>query len=655
MRFMTRRGGLAHVGAATALAVLSVLLLSLAAFGDAAVISPVELLSMALDFVPIALGWLVWRGAPVSVIGPALTWAGAATVTTRAVEVWGLTDTSGAPWWGSGVAAVLGPGVWPWQLMGFVALVMLFPDGLLPGRRWRVVTALGPTAAMMINVGLSGTGPGEDNPPTGWQLPLLLSGLLVLLVCLGGAVWSLAVRFRTGEPHVRGQLRWMLLATSSVPVLLVAGWILEGVGVPAKVAYGGFLIGVLVLVPAAVAVAVLQHDLLDIDELISSSVAALLTSLVSAGIFAAAVWLLGSGLTGPSRLGPTGAAFVTALCLLPLYRRLHHVVGRVTDRERTVALAAVGRFIEQVRDGTATPEQIEDVLRIALDDPNLRLGLMVPGTPGLVDLRGGDILTDSPANEVSLRTGDVEVGVLFLGRPSARRRRLAIAATTAARLPIEMSRLRLELRSTLADVTSSRSRLVTAVTEERRRLERDLHDGAQQSIVAVGMRLRSIQRRLPSDEAAREELDGAVEALEHTVAELRRIAHGVRPSRLDDGLTVALRALSVVTPVPLDVSVCELPTDGGKNDTLVTTAYFVVAEAVANAWKHAQADHVVVRVEEIEGTDGTGLRVEVCDDGVGGVEPSTSLIALRDRVASVGGRLDVVSPVGGGTRVTALL
>ncbi|MDQ3612133.1 MAG: histidine kinase, partial [Actinomycetota bacterium] len=180
-------------------------------------------------------------------------------------------------------------------------------------------------------------------------------------------------------------------------------------------------------------------------------------------------------------------------------------------------------------------------------------------------------------------------------------------------------------------------------------------DGAQQSIVAVGMRLRSIQRRLPSDAAAREELDGAVEALEHTVAELRRIAHGVRPSRLDDGLTVALRALSVVTPVPLDVHVCELPTDGGKNDTLVTTAYFVVAEAVANAWKHAQADHVVVRVEEIEGTDGTGLRVEVCDDGVGGVEPSTSLIALRDRVASVGGRLDVVSPVGGGTRVTALL
>lgn len=655
MRFMTRRGGLAHVGAATALAVLSVLLLSLAAFGQAAVISPLEVLSMALDFVPIALGWLVWRGAPVSVIGPALTWAGAATVTTRAVEVWGLTDTSAAPWWGSGAVAVLGPGVWPWQLMGFVALVMLFPDGLLPGRRWRVVTALGPAAAMMINVGLSGTGPGEDNPPTGWQLPLLLSGLLVLLVCLGGAVWSLAVRFRTGEPHVRGQLRWMLLATSSVPVLLVAGWILAGLGVPAEVAYGGFLVGVLVLVPAAVAVAVLQHDLLDIDELVSSSVAALLTSLASAGIFAGTVWLLGSGLTGPSGLGPTGAAFVTALCLLPLYRRLHHVVGRVTDRERTVALAAVGRFIEQVRDGTAAPEQIEDVLRVALDDPNLRLGLMVPGTPGLVDLRGGDILTGSPANEVSLRTGDVEVGVLCLGRPSARRRRLAIAATTAARLPIEMSRLRLELRSTLADVTSSRSRLVTAVTEERRRLERDLHDGAQQSIVAVGMRLRSIQRRLPGDAAAREELDGAVEALEHTVAELRRIAHGVRPSRLDDGLTVALRALSVVTPVPLDVSVCELPTDGGKNDTLVTTAYFVVAEAVANAWKHAQADHVVVRVEEIEGTDGTGLRVEVCDDGVGGVEPATSLTALRDRVASVGGRLDVVSPVGGGTRVTALL
>lgn len=645
MRAVTRAAGRVWVGSATLVAVAAAVVIAAAVLGPAGVVAEWEAVG-ALDLVPVALGWLVLRGAPTSPVGPALAWMGTATVTVRAVEVWGLTAAGPGPWWGSHVAAFVGPGVWPWQLMGFFALVLLFPKGLAPGRVWLAVAVLGPAAALMINIALAGSDPRAQEMPAGWRTPMLLVGLLLLLVALGGAVACLVVRFRRGDELTRLQLRWVLLAAASVPVLLAVSWVVVDLGVPGPIAYGGFLIGILVLVPAAVTLAVLRHDLLDIEQLISSTVAVLLTAVASAGLFATVVWVLGSGLAGPSGLGATAASFVTALCLLPLYHRLHGVVSRVTDRERTVMLAAVREFVEQVRDGAAAPEQVEDVLRVAIADPGARLTLVVPGTPGHVDLRGEPAPIATGTEHVSLRTHDAEVGVLVLTRASSRRRRLATEAARAARLPIEVSRLRLELRAALEDVTASRSRLVAAVVDERRRLEQDLHDGAQQSVLAIGMRLQSLRHRL-TDPLLQAEVDSAVRAVADSVVELRRIAHGVRPRRLDDGLAAALHELASDSPVPLDVVVADLPPD----DMLVTTAYLVAAEAVANAWKHARAQRVAVTVQRCGGR----TRVEITDDGIGGVGPAASLTALHDRVASVGGELDVVSPVGGGTRVTAVI
>ena len=188
-------------------------------------------------------------------------------------------------------------------------------------------------------------------------------------------------------------------------------------------------------------------------------------------------------------------------------------------------------------------------------------------------------------------------------------------------------------------------RLVDAAATERKRLERDLHDGAQQRIIATGMRLRSLQRRVEPDVAT--EVDAAVGELEATVAELRRLAQGVRPSRLDDGLGAALEGLLAASPVPIDLHVDLLPE---TDETRTLTAYLVASEAVTNALKHAQAGRIGVRL----GTHGDRLSVEVSDDGVGGV-PDGGLTALRDRVASVGGRLRVDSPHGGGTTVSAVV
>jgi signal transduction histidine kinase len=230
-----------------------------------------------------------------------------------------------------------------------------------------------------------------------------------------------------------------------------------------------------------------------------------------------------------------------------------------------------------------------------------------------------------------------------LGASSARRLRRARELAVEARLPIEVSRLRLELRGALDDVRASRARLAEAGERERKRLERDLHDGAQQQILAVGMQLRSVQRHLDPSGAEHRELDAAVAGLEATVAELRRLAHGVRPARLDNGLAAALRDLVRHSPVPveLDVADVEVP------DLVATTVYFVVAEALANVHKHGAAGRVRLSLANSGGT----VRACVRDDGVGGAGEGFGLTSLRDRVASAGGELWLSSPAGAGTEV----
>jgi signal transduction histidine kinase len=162
----------------------------------------------------------------------------------------------------------------------------------------------------------------------------------------------------------------------------------------------------------------------------------------------------------------------------------------VLDRDRTVLLERIRTFVDQVQDGSAEPEAVEAVLRAAVRDPGLTLFLLDVETGGDVDLTGAAAVPGDGVR-IPLRTADAEIGMLVVTPGSARRVRRARLAASAARLPIEVSRLRLGLRRALTEVDESRRRLVTAVTEERRRLERDLHDGAQQQLVAIGMQLRA--------------------------------------------------------------------------------------------------------------------------------------------------------------------
>lgn len=348
-----------------------------------------------------------------------------------------------------------------------------------------------------------------------------------------------------------------------------------------------------------------------------------------------------------SRLGISLAAFAAALVVLPLHRQVQRLVGRVVDRDATVVAEALHDFVQRVRDGDAQPEDVESVLRRVLADPGLRILLKRPGTTSYVGLTGTPVVAPAGHAVLPLVAQESDVGALVLGQDTARRQRRARQAAVAVRLPIEVSRLRIALREALEDTHASRTRLVEAATEERRRLERDLHDGAQQGIVAVGMRLRSVQDRLVRDDPSFDDLEAAVLALEAVVGELRRLAHGIRPGRLDDGLDVAIRQLAGASPIPVSVEVS--PVD--VSETVATTAYFVVAESLTNTLKHSGALSAAVSVVQLNHV----LAIEVRDDGRGGAEAGRGLDALRDRVAALGGRLAVDSPMGVGTIVRAEL
>jgi signal transduction histidine kinase len=220
----------------------------------------------------------------------------------------------------------------------------------------------------------------------------------------------------------------------------------------------------------------------------------------------------------------------------------------------------------------------------------------------------------------------------------------------AAALPLEVARLGGEVRRRLAEVRESRIRIVRAGYEERRRLERNLHDGAQQRLVALGMTLRRLQRRLVgADPDAGAALDGAVDEISRTVVELREIARGLRPGALDGGLGTALDDLARRTPLAMRV---EAPT-GPLPDDVQVAAFYVACEAVANAVKHASASRIDVLVHR----EDDGLRVSVTDDGVGGAASVAGggLAGLADRVAAHGGSLRLESPRGEGTRLEVVL
>jgi signal transduction histidine kinase len=249
-----------------------------------------------------------------------------------------------------------------------------------------------------------------------------------------------------------------------------------------------------------------------------------------------------------------------------------------------------------------------------------------------------------------VRRGGITLAEVVWTPSSDTDRALLSPVLDAASIAIEMARLRVELRQRLNEVDESRARIAAVADDERQRLARDLHDGAQQRLVSIGLALRHAQHELASQpESARRTLDGAVVEISAAIEELRALAHGLRPTLLQAGLGPALRDLASRSPVPVAVNAASdrFPTE------VETAAYFVACEGLTNAVKHAGATNVRLEVARRDST----LIVSVADDGAGGakIDHGSGLTGLSDRVAALGGRLLIDSGVGCGTTLRAEL
>jgi signal transduction histidine kinase len=399
---------------------------------------------------------------------------------------------------------------------------------------------------------------------------------------------------------------------------------------------------------AAIGIAVLRSRLYAIEQIVNRTLVYVALTFLLLGTYTAITVGLGVLVGGDTPWVVALATLTVALAFRPLRARIQDLVDRRYRRARYEGVRLVRIFEDEVRNGRRAPEEVGDVLAEALGDPLAELYFWLPESESYADLTGAsrDELPDDERARREIQRDDARTAVLLHDPSLLERRDLLNGVVSAAALSIEMARLTVEVRLQLAEVAASRRRIVEAGYEERRRLERDLHDGAQQRLVSLGVQLRRLQMTLPREaQILSPALDQIVGEVGAAIADMRQIAAGVRPARLDDGLAAALRDLARTSPVRVDV---DAPADRVAA-SVEAAAYFVACEALTNAVKHGSATHVAVRAVRDNGT----LRVSISDDGVGGavVRRGSGLAGLRDRVAAHGGTFDVVSPSGGGTRI----
>ncbi len=318
-------------------------------------------------------------------------------------------------------------------------------------------------------------------------------------------------------------------------------------------------------------------------------------------------------------------------------------------RART-ARGAIGAALVDLEPGPA-PARLRDALAKALGDPTLQLAFSAPGRGCYVDTCDVAIEVELlPAGRMLTPLGPGAEAVLVHDDELRHEPELVRVAAAAANLALEHSRLQAEIQAQLEQVRASRARIVEAGDTARRRLERDLHDGAQQRLVTLSLALGMARSQAAGIDPGLESLlESASKEAAGALAELRELARGIHPAVLTEtGLAGAIQAL--VERSPVAATVTEVP-PGRFPPAVEAAAYFVVCEALANVAKHSRADSAEVTIQAVGGR----LVVQVSDDGVGGARPEagSGLRGLADRVASAGGVLRVESPPGSGTRLEA--
>jgi signal transduction histidine kinase len=578
------------------------------------------------------------------------------------------------------------------------AIFLIFPTGRLPSPRWRpaalaglVLTGLTLAAFVVSTRQVALPAPGGISLTYPNPLALrsvdpaarlgTLNGLAVVFVLLlAPAVVSLVIRYRRGDQRLRQQMKWLALVVTGFLICQSVGTLAVAVGQQDKPLQGvpytisAFL--ALLGIPAAMAIAILRYRLFDIDVIISR---ALLVTLLSAGVTAIYVAIvLGIGTVAGSGSDPlltVAAAVVIAVVFQPLRQRASRLANRLVYGERATPYQVLSDFAADMAGqldlgdalermvsllgGASGAARVEAWIRVGAE---LRPAAVWPGgsaPSAVVELNGaaGLPVLDPGARVVPVRHGDDLLGAISLSKPpqetlTSTEDSLLQHLASQASLVMRNAQLTAELRATIDQLLASRRRLVEAQDAERRKIERNLHDGAQQQLIALAIQLGLLAGSADDPDLIRAAIPDLKAQLSTALDDLRALARGIYPPLLaEQGLVMALRAQAARSPVPVTLEADQV---GRYPQDAESTVYFCTLEALANVAKHARATAATVRLAG----SGEVLDFSVSDDGAG-FPPATrrgsGLQGMSDRLAAHGGTLTIRSQPGHGTTITGRL
>jgi signal transduction histidine kinase len=574
-------------------------------------------------------------------------------------------------------------------------LLLLFPDGHLPSPRWRwFAWTLGVALVLIYLVILFSPGPIEGgtlqrapNPLGLESLRPVLEPALILLVAIPigaiGSLLSLVLRYRRAGGVERQQLRWLVAAAAFVAIFYSLVFVLsanadwEGAGAAGwQALLQNLAVLSFALIPIAIGVGILRHRLLDIDVVINRAVLfgalAVFITLVYVAIVVGVGALVGSQSTP---VLSAAAAAVVALAFQPARRRAQRIADRLVYGKRATPYEVLSEFSDRLGNTYANEEllprmaralgegtgaaradvwvRVADDLRPEATWPQDAEALAPRDAPSVESMTSASSMFEPVRHH-----GELLGGLSIEKRPgesmTATEEKLVRDLAAQAGLVMRNAGLTEDLLDTIEQLRTSRQRLVTAQDEGRRRLERNLHDGAQQQLVALTVKLRLFEQLVDRDPAKARSLAAqlqgeAAEALE----ELRDLARGIYPPLLaDKGLVAALESQARKSTVPITIEGDRIGRYAREAEAAV---YFSCLEALQNVAKYAEATRATVTISDGDGR----LHFEVTDDGVGfdtgSSSHGTGLQGIADRLAALGGEVDIRSAPGAGTTVAGAL
>jgi signal transduction histidine kinase len=582
-------------------------------------------------------------------------------------------------------------------------ILLLFPTGTSPSPRWRwlpIVLLVGAATVAVISAidprhvtfGLDQGLRVRVRNPIGIEglrgvvsPALIVSGTITLLAALACFV-GMFLRFRRAQGDERQQLRWLAfvgsIAVGALALLFVLDMLAGGFGKAGEV-IGDALFTILVFslavgIPVACGIAILKFHLYDLDVVIKKTVVFAVLAGAVALAYVIVVIVLGNAVTDAGVSGTFFAAVaLLSLALQPLRSWARRVADRLVYGRRATPYEVLSRFTERLGDVSSAEDVAPRMAQLITEGTGarsasvwLRVGRALrreAAWPAAAEdvppelAMNDDQLPEIPSSTASIpmtHRGEL-LGALALDVPASdpltpEQERLLAELATQAGLALRNVALTADLRHQLEELERSRKRLVTAQDEERRRLERNLHDGAQQQLVAIGVRLRLADQMIDRDHAKAHEMLSEVQTeSQEAIDALRDLARGIYPPVLADrGLVAALDAQARKAPVPVEVRGEGL---GRFSQEIEAAAYFCVLEALQNVAKYAGASRAAVTLSQQDGW----LRFEVSDDGAG-FDPSTvargsGLQNMEDRLAALGGSVTVESSRDSGTTVIGLI